>query len=67
MHLSLQNNQSLLLNYVKFRSSNLITKPLQSLRFDTLNIALSYKIRYIASGIFIIDNFGHEITTSVGE
>jgi hypothetical protein len=34
------------------------------LRFDTLNIALSYGIRSIASGIFIIDNFGHEITTS---
>jgi hypothetical protein len=37
---------------------------LQSLRFDTLNIALSYGIRSIASGIFIIDNFGHEIITS---
>jgi hypothetical protein len=34
------------------------------LRFDTLNIALSYRIRSIASDIFIIDNFGHKNTTS---
>jgi hypothetical protein len=34
------------------------------LRFDTLNIALSYGIRPIASGIFIIDKFGHKFTTS---
>jgi hypothetical protein len=34
------------------------------LRFDTLSIALSYGIRPIASGNFIIDIFGHEITTS---
>jgi hypothetical protein len=43
---------------------NLLTKPLQSLRFDTLNIALSYGIRPIVSGIFIIDKFGHKFTTS---
>ena len=37
-------------------------KPPQSLRFDTLYIALSYGIRSIASGNFIIDNFGHKIS-----
>jgi hypothetical protein len=37
----------------------------QSLRFDTLNIALSYKIRSIASGLFLLlINFGRKITTS---
>jgi hypothetical protein len=41
------------------------SKTLQSLRFDTLNIALSYEIRPIASGIFIIDKFGHNFTTSI--
>ena len=35
----------------------MITTPLQSLRVDTLNIALSYGIRPIASGSFIIDIF----------
>ena len=34
------------------------------MRFDTLNIALSYGIRSIASGNFIIDIFGHGNTTS---
>jgi hypothetical protein len=46
--------KSLLLNYVKFPSLNLITKPPQSLRFDTFNIALSYGIHSIASGILLL-------------
>jgi hypothetical protein len=44
---------------------NLIAKLRQSLRFDTLNIAISYGIRPIASDIFIIDKFGHKFTTSI--
>jgi hypothetical protein len=31
------------------------------LRFNTLNIAISYGIRSITSEIFIIDKFGYEI------
>ena len=69
MHLLLknknQNNQSLLLNQIKLCPSNLITKPPQSLRFDTLYIALSYGIHPIASGNFIIDIFSHKNTTSI--
>ena len=47
----------------------MITTPLQSLRFDTLNIALFYGIRPIASGSFIIDIFldtkrPHQLTTN---
>jgi hypothetical protein len=34
------------------------------LKFDTLNIAISYGICPIASGIFIIDKFGYKFTTS---
>jgi hypothetical protein len=52
-----QQIKSLLFNLVKFRLSNLVMKPLQFLRLDILNIALSYGIRPIASGSFIIDNF----------
>jgi hypothetical protein len=36
-------------------------KPLQSLRFDTLNITLFYRIRSIVSGNFIIDIFDRKI------
>jgi hypothetical protein len=38
---------------------------MHSLRFDTLNIAQSYKIRSIASGYLLLIYFGKQKATSI--
>jgi hypothetical protein len=54
MHFSQQQNQSSSLKLLLILQ-NLITIPTQSLRFDTLNITLSYEDLYYCEWFIIID------------
>jgi hypothetical protein len=58
LYLFLENkNKKIFLIKLYLILKSLITIPLQSLRFDTLNIAYPTRICPIASGNFIIDIF----------